>query len=230
MGTQKRERQRAAREAKTSAEIEAERRRRVKRTIVRVVGGAAVILLALFLWSTFLADDGGSDVETGEAADATDAQDESGDDTESPAQDSDFSNPALAEDVLARGAPDPAPPPADLPADALEIKTLTEGEGAGAEAGDTVTVHYLGLLADGTVFDQSWEQGQPLDVTLGQGMVIQGWDEGLVGAKIGERRRLDIGSDKAYGTEGAPGAIPPDAPLGFVIDIVDVQPAEAGGG
>lgn len=225
MGTQKRERQRAARQAKTSAEIEAERRRRVKRTIVRVVGGAAVILLVLFLWSTFIADDGSSDVETDEAAEA---QDESGGDQE-PGED--FSNPAVAEEVLARGAPDPEPPPADLPADALETKTLTEGEGPGAETGDTVTVHYLGLLADGTVFDQSWgEQGEPIDVTLGQGVVIQGWDEGLVGAKLGERRRLDIGSDKAYGPDGRAGAIPPDAPLGFVIDVVDIQRADASGG
>lgn len=229
MGTEKRERQRAARQAKTVAEMEAERRRKAKRTIVKVVGAAAVILLALFLWSTFIADDGSSDVETSD--ETGEAQDGSGDGPESGGeQASDFSHPALAEEVLARGAPDPDPPPADLPADALEIETLTEGEGAGAEAGDTVTVHYLGLLADGTVFDQSWERGQSIPVILGQGGVIQGWDEGLVGAKIGERRRLDIGSDKAYGADGRAGAIPPDAPLGFVVDVLDIQRADAGGG
>jgi FKBP-type peptidyl-prolyl cis-trans isomerase len=93
-------------------------------------------------------------------------------------------------------------------------------------AGDQVTVHYIGKVPDGTVFDQSWERGQPFPVTLGQGMVISGWDEGLVGARIGERRRLVLGSEMAYGAEGN-GSIPPDTPLAFEVDVIDIQPAAA---
>lgn len=216
MGTEKRERQRAARQAKTTAESEAEKRQRTKRTVVKVVGGAAAVLLALFLWSTLAGgDDDSPDTETAETTETT-----------APAEDEAYSNPELAAEVLARGAPEPAPPPADLAADALDVETLIEGEGDGAAEGDTVVAHYLGLIADGTVFDQSWERGETIDVTLGQGTVIEGWDEGLVGAKIGERRRLDIGSEKAYGEQGAGEVIPPDAPLAFVVDIVDIQRAQ----
>ncbi|HZA86120.1 MAG TPA: FKBP-type peptidyl-prolyl cis-trans isomerase, partial [Acidimicrobiales bacterium] len=90
-----------------------------------------------------------------------------------------------------------------------------------------VTVHYVGVLPDGTQFDESWSGGQTFDVApLGQAQVIDGWNEGLVGATIGERRRLVLGSDKAYGAAGSPdGAIPPDSPLVFEIDIVDIKPA-----
>ena len=101
--------------------------------------------------------------------------------------------------------------------------TLIEGEGEGAAVGDVLTVHYVGVLADGTEFDQSWSRGQPFVVeNLGQAAVIPGWNEGLVGAKIGERRRLEIGSDKAYGAAGSPPQIPANAPLAFEIDVVDV--------
>jgi peptidylprolyl isomerase len=138
----------------------------------------------------------------------------------------DYTKPALAKTVLERTQPTPKPPPADLAADALESTTLIEGEGEGAEAGDQITVHYIGLLADGTVFDQSWERGEPFTATLGQGQVIPGWEQGLIGAKIGERRRLEIGSDNAYGEQGAGEDIPPNAPLAFEVDVVDIKPGE----
>jgi FKBP-type peptidyl-prolyl cis-trans isomerase len=175
-----------------------------------------VVLAVLFGVSRVMSDDSdperaGDDSETGA--------------TETTAQTTTtvvYTNPALAEEVLARTPPAPAPPPADTPKDALEITTI-EGEGEPAAAGDSVTVHYVGNLPDGTVFDQSWERGEPFPVTIGQGQVIAGWDEGLVGAKIGERRRLVIGSEKAYGST-AQGPIPADAPLAFEIDVVDIQP------
>jgi hypothetical protein len=134
-----------------------------------------------------------------------------------------YTDPRLAEEVLGRTPPDPEPPPADTRADALDVETLIEGEGTPAALGDTVTVHYVGLLADGTVIDSSWERGEPFPVRLGGGEVIAGWDSGLVGAQIGERRRLVIGSENAYGATGRD-PVPPDAPLAFEIDVVDVSP------
>ena len=125
--------------------------------------------------------------------------------------------------VIARGAPEVAPPPADLAPDALEVETLIEGTGVGAAVGDQVTVHYVLVLADGEVVDESWSRGEPFTVVLGQGTVIPGWEQGLIGAKEGERRRLVLGSDLAYGDQGT-GPIPPGASLAFVVDIIAVSP------
>jgi len=132
-----------------------------------------------------------------------------------------FSTSSLEEEVLGRGAPDPTPPPADTASDALQITLLVEGAGERAEVGDTIVVHYVGKLPNGTVFDSSWENGQPFPVELGQRAVIAGWEEGLVGAQRGERRRLVLGPDMAYGAQGT-GGIPPNTPLAFEIDVIDV--------
>jgi FKBP-type peptidyl-prolyl cis-trans isomerase len=107
------------------------------------------------------------------------------------------------------------------------VSTLIEGNGRAAAAGDRVTVHYVGWLADGgtTVFDSSWPRNQPYTVTLGQHRVIAGWEQGLVGVTPGERRQLVIGSDLGYGPQGYPPDIPPGASLVFVIDVVDVAAA-----
>ena len=80
------------------------------------------------------------------------------------------------------------------------------------------------MLSDGTQFDESWSGGEPFPVTIGTGQVIPGWDQGLIGVKIGERRHLVIGADNAYGAAGS-GPIPPNAPLAFDVDVVDIQPA-----
>jgi FKBP-type peptidyl-prolyl cis-trans isomerase len=168
-----------------------------------------------FAYSQLTRDDSSDSTETGNttttaAADAT---------TTTVA----YSNPELAAEVLAREPPVPANASADTPVDAVQVETLIEGQGEGAAAGDTVTVHYVGVLSDGTEFDESWSGGQPFVVeNLGQASVIPGWNEGLVGAKIGERRRLEIGSDKAYGAAGNPPTIPANAPLAFEIDVVDI--------
>jgi peptidylprolyl isomerase len=220
VGTEKRERQRTAREAKTTAQYTAAKRDKTKRTGIRVGIAAAVVLVLAFGYSLLTRDDDSSDDDTATAAESTTTAADSS--TTVP-----YSNPELAAEVLARQPPVPADAPADTPSDAIDVETLIEGEGEGAKAGDTVTVHYVGVLADGTQFDESWSRGQTFDVApLGQAQVIDGWNEGLVGAKIGERRRLVLGSDKAYGAEGTPdGAIPPDSPLAFEIDIVDIKPA-----
>jgi FKBP-type peptidyl-prolyl cis-trans isomerase len=219
VATDKRERQRAARLEKTVAEVSAAKRAKARGTAVRIVVAAVVVLAVVFGVSQLMGDD--SDSET--TADDTEATDDSAPEVTEPPE-PEYANPELAEEVLARTPPEPEPPAEDTAADAVEITTLTEGEGEGAVEGDTVTVHYVGVLADGTEFDQSWERGQTFPVSpLGQAAVIDGWNEGLIGAKIGERRRLVLGSDKAYGEQGSPPAIPADAPLAFEIDIVDIQ-------
>ena len=107
-------------------------------------------------------------------------------------------------------------PPADL-----EITDLWEGTGAEAKAGDTVEVHYVGVaFSTGEQFDASWDRGSPLQFRLGVGQVIQGWDQGVQGMKVGGRRQLIIPPGLAYGDRGAPGAIAPGETLIFVCDLV----------
>jgi peptidylprolyl isomerase len=215
VGTDKRERQRQGRQAKSVAEEAAARRQKTKRTGVRLGIGLAIVLALAFGYSLLTRDDSSDNTET---ADTTTTA--AGDQTTTTVA---YSNPDLAAEVLAREPPVPANAAADTPPDAVKVETLIEGQGEGAAAGDTVTVHYVGVLADGTEFDQSWAAGQPFAVeNLGQASVIAGWNEGLVGAKIGERRRLEIGSDKAYGATGNPPTIPANAPLAFEIDVVDI--------
>lgn len=217
VGTEKRERQKSARLLKIEAEQHAARRARRKRTTLRLVVTAVVVVAGVFAYSTIWGDD--DDTEA-----ATDVGDESTT-TVPETTTTTYSNPQLAEEVLAREAPDPEPPPADTAPDALEITTLIEGEGEGVANGDSIVAHYIGKTSDGNVFDESWSRGQPFGpLAVGSGQVIVGWDEGLIGAKIGERRRLVIGSEKAYGASGS-GDIPPNAPLAFEIDIVDVVKA-----
>ena len=107
----------------------------------------------------------------------------------------------------------------------LQIKTTTPGTGtAVVKAGDTVSVLYTGKLQDGTVFDASSKHGnQPFDFTVGQGMVIKGWDQGLLGAKVGEKRTLTIPGDLAYGPQGIPGTIPPNATLIFDVEVLSIK-------
>lgn len=106
----------------------------------------------------------------------------------------------------------------------LGIKDLEKGTGATVKAGDQIVVNYSGaLLKNGKVFDNSFDRGQPFPFQLGAGMVIPGWDQGLVGAKVGARRQLTIPAELAYGPQGSPPAIPPNAPLVFVIDVLAKQ-------
>lgn len=106
----------------------------------------------------------------------------------------------------------------------LQIEDLQVGEGPTAQAGDTISVHYTGWLEDGTQFDSSRDRGQPFTFTLGQGGVIAGWDEGLVGMRVGGVRRLTIPPDKAYGASGAGGGlIPPNATLIFEVELLAIQ-------
>ncbi|KUJ67195.1 peptidylprolyl isomerase [Streptomyces albus subsp. albus] len=109
-------------------------------------------------------------------------------------------------------------PPADL-----EIKDIWEGDGEVAKAGDTVSVHYVGVsFSTGEEFDSSWNRGTPLQFKLGVGQVIAGWDKGVQGMKVGGRRQLIIPAHLAYGDRGAGGKIAPGETLIFVCDLVSV--------
>lgn len=115
--------------------------------------------------------------------------------------------------------------PAELPTE-LERTVLVEGTGAEAVDGDTVFVNYVGVRSsDGVEFDNSYDRGQPFPVVLGSGSVIQGWEDGLVGAQAGEQVQLDIPSDLAYGDEARGELIGADESLSFVIDVLAVVPA-----
>lgn len=205
MGTDKRERQKAGRQAKILEETAAAKRQRTFRT-ARNFGIAAVVILgAAFAYSTLTGDDGDKDsVSASEETTTTTAVE--------------YSNPELAATVLERDPPDPAAPPADTAADALVVTTLIEGEGDPGTAQDGYIVHYVGKKPDNTVLDESWSTGSPFPIAgpLGEASLIDGWKEGLVGAKVGERRHLVIGSDKAY-QDGVP--------LSFDVDIIDITRA-----
>ncbi|MCF6346891.1 MAG: peptidylprolyl isomerase [Flavobacteriaceae bacterium] len=105
----------------------------------------------------------------------------------------------------------------------LRYQIIQEGNGKQAAKGDNVSVHYKGQLLDGTVFDSSYKRKQPIDFTVGIGQVISGWDEGLQLLKVGDKARFVIPSSLAYGSQGAGGVIPPDAPLIFDLELVDVK-------
>ncbi len=110
------------------------------------------------------------------------------------------------------------------------IEDIVEGTGPAARTGDTIDVQYVGaLFEDGSEFDSSWSTGQPFTVTLGEGQVIEGWEEGLVGIRKGGRREIVIPSGLAYGPAGQPPSIPPDAALIFIVDAEKVTPKGTGG-
>jgi FKBP-type peptidyl-prolyl cis-trans isomerase FkpA len=104
----------------------------------------------------------------------------------------------------------------------LKYEDLTEGTGAEAQAGKTVSVHYTGWLTDGQKFDSSKDRNDPFAFVLGGGMVIKGWDEGVQGMKVGGVRRLTIPPQLGYGPRGAGGVIPPNATLVFEVELLDV--------
>jgi len=136
--------------------------------------------------------------------------------------------------VLATGGDDDGDPaegtkpqvdvPEGPPPKQLEVRDITEGDGAEASAGDTVEVEYLGVsYSNGREFDSSWERPEPFTFQLGAGQVIPGWDQGIDGMKVGGRRELVIPPHLAYGKQGSPPAIKPNETLVFVVDLLDVQ-------
>lgn len=105
----------------------------------------------------------------------------------------------------------------------LVTEDLVVGDGASAEVGKPITVQYVGVsYSTGKQFDASWDSGSPFPFTLGAGKVIQGWDKGIVGMKVGGRRQLTIPPDLAYGAGGFPPVIAPNETLIFVVDLLKV--------
>lgn len=140
---------------------------------------------------------------------------------------------ATDETVAAETTEDPSVKPEfEIPSDQqppteLQVETLIEGDGEVAESGDTVVMKYVGKSwSTGQQFDASWDRQPPQDLftfNLGGGQVIQGWDEGLVGMKVGERRKLVIPPSMGYGERGAGGVIAPNETLVFVVDLVEIK-------
>lgn len=105
----------------------------------------------------------------------------------------------------------------------MNVEKITAGTGAVPKRGDTVTVHYTGWLTDGTKFDSSVDRNEPFSFVLGTGQVIQGWERGVGGMRVGDKVRLTIPPDLAYGEQGYPGAIPPNATLIFEIELLSLS-------
>lgn len=105
----------------------------------------------------------------------------------------------------------------------MKTEDLVVGEGKEAKPGNDVRVHYTGWLEDGTKFDSSQDRKQPFEFGLGQGQVIQGWDQGVTGMRVGGVRRLTIPPELGYGQRGAGGVIPPNATLIFEVELLDVK-------
>ncbi|MBT8271670.1 MAG: peptidylprolyl isomerase [Bacteroidia bacterium] len=108
-------------------------------------------------------------------------------------------------------------------ASGLRYQILQKGDGPKAQKGQMVSVHYKGQLSDGTVFDSSYKRSQPIDFPLGKGQVIPGWDEGIALLNVGDKARLVIPSELAYGSSGASGVIPPHATLVFDVELMSVN-------
>jgi peptidylprolyl isomerase len=107
-------------------------------------------------------------------------------------------------------------------ASGLQYTDIQVGDGPSPQNGQVVTVHYTGTLTDGSKFDSSRDRSQPFKFTIGRGMVIKGWDEGVLTMKVGGRRKLVIPSDLGYGPRGYPGVIPPNATLVFDVELLGV--------
>jgi FKBP-type peptidyl-prolyl cis-trans isomerase len=107
--------------------------------------------------------------------------------------------------------------------DEFKAEDVAVGSGTEAHEGSTVKVHYTGTLKNGTKFDSSRDRNEPFEFTLGKGMVIAGWDKGVVGMKVGGKRKLTIPSELGYGDKGSPPKIPPKATLLFDVELVEVK-------
>lgn len=204
--------------------LEEEQAQQRRNQRMRQIRALVLVVLAVFGVALLISVLGGGDDDTAVQTEAPEPEAPDDQPGTGPPDPAEYSDPDLAAEVLSREPPDPEPPAEDTPAEAVEVETLIEGDGRELEPGDFVVVHYYGVLPDGTSFDDSWSRGDPFPVTI-PGGVIDGWNEGLIGVQPGERRRLVIGSEKAYGAAGRPG-IPPDSPLAFEIDVIDVVPGE----
>ena len=127
------------------------------------------------------------------------------------------------EEISSDYKPAQAAPPPPAPTK-LGTEDETPGKGREAKTGDTVHVQYTGTLMNGTKFDSSYDHGgEPFKFTLGKGEVIKGWDQGVVGMKVGGKRKLTIPPELGYGANGSPPKIPPNAGLVFEVELVSID-------
>jgi len=207
VGTTKRERQKANRQSRLEELAKQARKDKSKRLGLRIglLIGAVVLLVAGI--SLFGGDDTASTPTTTTssiAGEVTTTVDPNAPTTTTP--------------------PKPEVVIPTAPVTELKVTTITDGTGTGAIVGDTVEVHYLGYTSiDGEVFDNSYDRGAPIPVVLGSGSVIEGWEQGLVGLKVGGRYQIDIPEDLAYGPDAAAQGRPAGA-LSFIVDIMSVTP------
>ncbi len=106
----------------------------------------------------------------------------------------------------------------------MKVEILKEGSGDAAKTGDTVLTNYTGTLQDGTKFDSSFDRGEPFEFTLGENKVIQGWELGILGMKVGEKRKLTVPPELAYGDRAVGGVIPANSILIFEVELLDITP------
>jgi FKBP-type peptidyl-prolyl cis-trans isomerase len=104
----------------------------------------------------------------------------------------------------------------------LKIEDTKEGTGQAVKSGDLIVIHYKGTLSDGTTFDSSYDRGEPFETTIGAGQVIEGWDKGIIGLKVGGKRKLTIPPTMGYGDKAA-GSIPPNATLIFEVELLEIK-------
>lgn len=202
MGTAKRERQKANRQLRLEELAKQARKEKTKKVSLRVVlliGGVIALVALIYVM-------GGDDNKSTTSATSTTAG--------APT--------TTLEPIAAPTKPTVTIPTAN-PTE-LKVTTLTEGTGAKTQKGDLVRVYYVGVLSkDGTEFDNNYDSGTTLDVVLGSGMVIQGWEQGLLGLQAGGRYQIDIPADLGYGANDV-GLIPANSALTFVVDIMKVVP------
>ena len=207
MGTAKRERQKANRQQRLQ-EIAKEARKEKTKGLALKIGGGVVAFVAVV--AAIYAFGGKSSSSTTSTA-------------------STLSPVSTFLPLTTVSYPTPPKPTVKFPGTApteLKITDLKEGTGEAAKVGDSITVHYVGVLStDGTEFDNSYDRGQPFTFTIGSGQVIDGWDQGLVGAKVGGQRQLDIPSNLAYGDQDKGDVIKAGSALSFVIDVMAITPA-----
>jgi peptidylprolyl isomerase len=203
VGTAKRQRQKANRQQRLEELAKEARKQKSKKVGVRL-GGAIVAFVALV---------GALYIFSGDDPKSTDAT----------------TTTVAVSTTTGSTVPTPPKPVVKFPGTApteLVVTDLKEGTGEPAKAGDTITLHYVGVLStDGTEFDNSYDRGQPFSFTIGSGQVIEGWDQGMVGVKAGGQRQLDIPAALAYGDQERGDVIKANSALTFVVDIVSITPA-----
>ena len=167
----------------------------------------ALLAVVAVLGATACGDDDGGANGAGEQQDATQTET------------------APSEEALKDTSTKPEiPKPSGSPPRKLVKQDIVKGRGPGAKPGKVVTVNYVGVnFSNGVEFDSSWDSGTPFPVQLGAGMVIEGWDKGLVGIRKGGRRMLTIPPEMGYGADGYPPDIPPNETLVFVVDAVSIE-------